>query len=106
MRTSFILAAVFLLSGGGMAEAQVPGPSAQPQKLPILSEAKVGTKTYPELLKELNAPDPAVKETAMQAMIVFASERSYFKTVQQQAVPLIIFVLNDPASTDASVKVN
>jgi hypothetical protein len=106
MRTSLILAAVFLLSGGGLMEAQVPGPSGQIQNLPNLREAKVGTKTYPELLKELNAPDPAVKEAAMQAMIVFASEQSYLKTVQKEAVPLIIFELNNPATTDASIKVN
>jgi hypothetical protein len=89
-----------------LVRAQNPGPVGQPQNVPNLSEAKVGIKTYPEWLKVLNAPDPAVKEAAMQAMIAYASEPTYWKQVRKEAVPTIIFVLNDPITTDASLKVN
>src|SRR5438128_215077 len=106
MRTSFILAGIVLAMSGSLVRAQNPGPVGQLQNVPNLSEAKVGIKTYPEWLKALNAPDPAVKEAAMQAMIAYASEPTYWKQVRKEAVPTIIFVLNDPITTDASLKVN
>src|SRR5207249_663103 len=57
-------------------------------------------------LRNLNAVDPAVKEAAMQAMIVYGSQPNYVKEVRKDAGPAIIRILNDPSTTDVSIKVN
>jgi hypothetical protein len=107
MRILFI-SAVVLVASAAIARAQVPGPLGELQNMPVpsLSDAKVGGKTYADWARDLNAFDPAVKEAAMQAMVVFASEQTYLKTVHKEAVPEIVNALNNPATMDVSLKVN
>src|SRR5262249_12628083 len=110
MRISIIITGIVLIASGGSIQAQVPGPLGELQNragpVPNLSDAKVGNKTYADWSRDLNAFDPAVKEAAMQAMVVFASEPSYLKTVQKEAVPQIVRALSDPSTADVSLKVN
>ncbi len=107
MRFFMMVAVFWTATGAASTWAQDQNPiQPQFQNLPSLQEAKVGIKTYPDWLGDLNAPDPAVKEAAMQAMIVFGSQPSYVKEVRKAAGPAIIRILNDSSTTDVSIKVN
>jgi hypothetical protein len=110
MRISFAFAGFVLIAWGGLVRAQAPGPLGELQNMagpiPSLSDAKVGNKTYADWSRDLNALDPAVKEAAIQAMVVFASQESYLKTVQKEAVPQMVRSLSDPSTADVSLKVN
>ena len=107
MRFFMMVAVFWTATGAASTWAQDQNPM-QPrfQNLPSLQEAKVGNKTYPDWLRDLNAVDPAVKEAAMQAMIVYGSQPNYVKEVRKDAGPAIIRILNDPSTTDVSIKVN
>src|SRR5207253_2432075 len=101
----FTMAAVFCMATAA-ARAQDPNPMFPQQKPPPLQEAKIGNKSYTEWLRELNANDPAVKEAAMQALMVYGSQREYAKEVRKEVGPVIIRILSEPSNTDVSIKVN
>jgi hypothetical protein len=88
------------------AQDQNPNQAQLQTYLPPLQDAKVGNKTYRDWLREITANDSAIKESAMQAMVIFASEPRYQKEIRQTAGPLLIGVLNDNFATDVSIKVN
>src|SRR6516164_5514770 len=108
MRFSLFVAAVMIAACTSLtfAQDQNPNRSQLQTYLPPLQDAKVGNKTYRDWLREISANDSAVKESAMQAMVIFASEPRYQKEIRQTAGPLLIGVLNDTYTTDVSIKVN
>lgn len=92
--------------GAGFGRAQDPNPMFPQQQPPRLQEAKIGNKTYVDWLRELNAVDPALKEGAMQALMIYGSQKEYAKEVRKDVGPAIIRLLNEPSTTDVSLKVN
>jgi len=108
MRFSLLAAAVVMAAWASptTAQDQNPNQSQLQTYLPPLADAKLGGKTFRDWLREISANDPAVKESAMQAMVIFASEPRYLKEIRKEAGPLLIGVLNDTYTTDVSIKVN
>jgi hypothetical protein len=108
MRFSLFVAAVMIAACTSLtfAQDQNPNRSQLQTYLPPLQDAKVGNKTYRDWLREISANDSAVKESAMQAIVIFATEPRYQKEIRQTAGPLLIGVLNDTYTTDVSIKVN
>lgn len=107
MRLSISLAIVLTAAAGPIfAQDQQPMRQQLQAFLPPLAEALVGGKTYPDWLKDLSANDPALKESAIQAMVLYASEPKYIKDVRKGAGPALISILNDTATTDVSIRVN
>jgi len=108
MRFSLLAAAVVMAAwaSSSWAQDQNPNQSQLQTYLPPLADAKLGGKTFRDWLREISANDPAVKESAMQAMVIFASEPRYLKEIRKEAGPLLIGVLNDTYTTDVSIKVN
>src|SRR5260370_1866834 len=74
--------------------------------LPPLADALVGGKTYRDWLRDLSATDPALKESAIQAMVMYGSELRYDKEVRKDSGPALISIMNDTATTDVSIRVN
>jgi len=108
MRFSLSLAAVLIAAWTSPTSAQDQNPNQSQLQtyLPPLADAKLGSKTFRDWLREISANDPAVKESAMQAMVMYASEPRYLKEIRKEAGPLLIGVLNDTYTTDVSIKVN
>jgi hypothetical protein len=107
MRFSLLLAVTLMAAWGSSSSAQDQNPSqSQLQTYLPLADAKLGGKTFRDWLREISANDPAVKESAMQAMVIFASEPRYLKEIREKAGPLLVGVLNDTYTTDVSIKVN
>jgi HEAT repeat protein len=108
MRFSFFIAAVIMAAWTSSISAQDQNPNQSQLQtyLQPLSDAKLGSKTFRDWLQEISANDPAVKESAMQAMVIYASEPRYQKEVRREAGPRLIGVLNDTYTTDVSIKVN
>jgi hypothetical protein len=108
MRFSLLAAAVVMAAWASPTSAQDQNPNQSQLQtyLPPLADAKLGGKTFRDWLREISANDPAVKESAMQAMVIFASEPRYLKEIRKEAGPPLIGVLNDTYTTDVSIKVN
>jgi HEAT repeat protein len=107
MRLFMMMAAAFWTAiAGASAYAQDPNTMFPQQQPPPLQEAKIGNKPYLDWLRELNAVDPAVKEAAMQALMIYGSQKEYAKQVRKEVGPAIVRILSDPATTDVSIKVN
>ena len=66
----------------------------------------VGGKNFRDWLQDLRATDPALKESAIQAMVMYGSQDDYAKAVRMQAGPYLIGILGDTYTTDVSIKVN
>jgi hypothetical protein len=108
MRFSLSLAALIISAGLTPALAQDQNLNRQQLQTPLppLDDALVGGKTYRDWLRELSSNDPAVKESAIQAMVIYGSQPQYSKAVRKEAGPALISVLNDTYTSDASIKVN
>jgi hypothetical protein len=108
MRFSLLLAVTLMAAwcSSTSAQDQNPNQSQLQTYLPPLADAKLGSKTFRDWLREISANDPAVKESAMQAMVMYASEPRYLKEIREKAGPLLVGVLNDTYTTDVSIKVN
>jgi hypothetical protein len=74
--------------------------------LPPLDDALVGGRTYRDWLRDLSANDPALKESAIQSMVLYATEPKYIKEVRKAAGPALISILNDTSTADVSIRVN
>src|SRR5260370_31140854 len=74
--------------------------------LPPLADALVGGKTYRDWLRYLSNSDPALNESAIQAMVMYGSELRYVKEVRKDSGPALISILNDNARIDVSIRVN
>jgi HEAT repeat protein len=107
MRFSLLASAMLMAAWTSSSSAQDQN-SNQPEKPNTLTLAEeiVGGRNYRDWLRDISANDPALKERAMQAMVIFASEPRYVKEVRKDAGPLLIGVLNDTYTTDVSIKVN
>lgn len=108
MRLSISLAIVLTATSAVPIFAQDQEPMRQQLQtfLPPLADALVGGKTYRDWLRDLSANDPALKESAIQAMVMYASESKYIKEVRKDAGPALISIMNDNATTDVSIRVN
>src|SRR5438045_7614094 len=106
MRFLMLAGVCWMAAGAGFAQAQDPNPMFPGQQPTRLQEVKIGNKTYVDWLRELNAVDPAAKEAAMQALMIYGSQKEYAKEVRKDVGPPIIRLLNEPSTTDVSLKVN
>jgi HEAT repeat protein len=107
MRFSSSLAVVLIAAAATPIFAQDQDPTRQQLQgfLPPLMDATIGGKKYSEWLQDLRVTDPALKESAIQAMIMYASQPQYAKIIQKEVGPSLIGILNDTFS-DVSIKVN
>jgi len=108
MRYSISLAAMLIAPGVTPVLAQDQNQPRQQltNYRPPLDDAYVGGKTYRDWLRDLSANDPALKESAIQTMVMYAAEPQYLPRVRKDAGPALIGIMNDTLTTDASIKVN
>ncbi len=108
MRLSVSLAVALLAAAATPIFAQNQEPMRQQLQNIVapLAGRQVGGKTYRDWVEDLRATDPALKESAIQAMVIYASEPQYIKDVRKKVGSYLIEILSDTYTTDVSIKVN